>query len=117
MSDEHTCYAVQCEEVVERGVLMCVKHWGMLPDVLQLLIQEHRNSLRSSLIEAGPGEGGLEKPSTDYKAAVFVAISCVALQEGKPLPTLARSERASQGAETPGRHKTEEPQGAFRYPD
>jgi hypothetical protein len=74
---ERTCRAVGCNKTissieVERKVFLCTEHWQMLPVLLRRLL-----SLR-----ARQGE------NDDYLATVFVAISLVALDENKPLPSM-----------------------------
>ena len=100
---EHTCHAVGCSTIIPPRLFMCPAHWGRVSEILQKLIWRHYRE----------GQEIDKDPSVDYLATAFVAISCVALQEGKPLPQLA----LSQGAATPGRNKTTELQSAIPYPD
>jgi hypothetical protein len=75
---EHTCHAVGCGTVVAPRYLMCPRHWGMLPEILQNVVWHHYRE----------GQEIDKEPSTDWIATAFVAISVVALQEGKRMPTL-----------------------------
>jgi hypothetical protein len=113
---EHSCRAVGCPVI--GSIFMCPRHWGLVPEAVRILLVRHRGT--------NPGE----ESSTDYLATAFVAISCVALQEGKTLPTLdshimrtAAEAILAQGAENPVRHKTEQtelterPQASTPYPD
>lgn len=93
--NSHTCYAVGCQETVGAGMFMCAEHWAMVPELVQLLVLERY-------------QPGAEKMSTDFKATLFVAISCVVLAENnlltaenllkekKALPTLARTNTQRQ---------------------
>ncbi len=74
----HHCHAVDCEEAVPPKMHMCLKHWKMVPKAVQDLIWKHYR----------PGQENDKRPTVDYIATAFVSISCVALKEGKQLPTL-----------------------------
>lgn len=58
---------------------MCLRHWRMVPKVVQDLIWKHYRT----------GQENDKRPSVEYLAVAFVSVSCVALKEGKPLPVLA----------------------------
>lgn len=73
----HHCHAMGCEAKVAPKLHMCRKHWYMVPLEVRSLIWKHYR----------PGQEIDKNPSVEYMATAFVAISCVALQEGKPLPT------------------------------
>src|SRR5208337_1807731 len=75
---EHHCHAVGCSQSVPPKMHMCPKHWYMVPADVRSLIWKHYR----------PGQEIDKQPSIDYIATAFVSISCVALKEGKPLPTL-----------------------------
>lgn len=74
----HHCHAVDCVVEVPPSMHMCLAHWRMVPKVVQELIWKHYR--RGQEID--------KNPSVDYIATAFVSISCVAIKEGKPLPTL-----------------------------
>jgi hypothetical protein len=62
---------------------MCLAHWRMVPKVVQDLIWRHYR----------PGQEIDKQPSIDYLCTAFVSISCVALKEGKPLPSMDRHDK------------------------
>lgn len=74
----HYCHAVGCTTEVPPKLHMCLPHWRMVPKAVQDLIWKHYR----------PGQEIDKEPSIDYIATAFVSISCVALKEGKPMPTL-----------------------------
>lgn len=74
----HTCHAVGCEVEVPPKMHMCLKHWRMVPRDVQALIWKHYR----------PGQEIDKRPTVDYMAVAFVSISCVALKEGRKLPSL-----------------------------
>jgi hypothetical protein len=57
---------------------MCPEHWAKLPQPVQRLIWHHYRE----------GQEIDKSPTVDYIAAAFVAISLVALEEKKRMPTL-----------------------------
>jgi hypothetical protein len=65
---------------------MCARHWHMVPGAVQKLIWKHYR----------PGQEIAKNPSFEYLATAFVSISCVALLEGKPLPTLSLVEKKEE---------------------
>lgn len=75
----HNCHAVGCEIPVPPKMHMCLKHWRMVPKAVQELIWKHYRS----------GQEIDKRPTIEYIATAFVSISCVALKEGKNLPTLS----------------------------
>lgn len=79
----HHCHAIDCDIPVPPKMHMCLKHWRMVPKAVQELIWKHYRHEQE--ID--------KKPTIDYIATAFVSISCVALKEGKPLPTLAVLEK------------------------
>jgi hypothetical protein len=104
---EHTCHAVGCGTVIPPRLFMCPPHWARVPELLQQLIWRHYRE----------GQEVDKDPSVDYIATAFVAISAVALQEGKPLPTFGSQQMTSQGAEAPVQRKMTGVQSAIPYPD
>ena len=75
--NEHHCHAVDCTAIVPPKLHMCLKHWRMVPKTVQSLIWKHYR----------PGQEIDKNPSLDYIVTAFVSISCVALKEGKKLPS------------------------------
>ena len=57
---------------------MCLKHWRMVPKLVQDLIWAHYR----------PGQEIDKKPTPEYLYTAFVSISCVAMAEGKDLPVM-----------------------------
>lgn len=75
---EHRCHAVECDVLVPPKMHMCLAHWRMVPKAVQDLIWKHYRV----------GQEIDKQPTLEYIATAFVSASCVALKEGKPLPTL-----------------------------
>jgi hypothetical protein len=61
----------------------------MVPKLVQDLIWKHYR----------PGQEVDKQPTVDYICTAFVSISCVALLEGKTLPTMAARALPANGAE------------------
>lgn len=74
----HYCHAVGCEAPVPPKMHMCFRHWKMVPKLVQDLIWKHYRE----------GQEVSKTPSYEYIMTAFVSVSCVALKEGKPIPTL-----------------------------
>jgi hypothetical protein len=74
----HHCHAVDCKLEVPPEMHMCLKHWRMVPRLVQDLIWKHYRK----------GQEIDKQPSIEYVATAFISISCVALKEGKELPKL-----------------------------
>ena len=69
----HTCHAIACSVKVSPRLLMCRKHWYMVPKDLQTEVWRTYN----------PGqEEGKEDITTDYLIAAQQAICAVAVVEG-----------------------------------
>jgi hypothetical protein len=69
----HRCHAVDCDEKVRPRLLMCRKHWYMVPkairdEVLRLYV---------------PGQEVRKDPTEDYLNVAQRAINVVAGKEGK----------------------------------
>ena len=75
---EHYCHAEGCEVEVPPRMHMCLNHWRMVPKAVQELIWKHYRA----------GQEIDKRPTIEYIAVAFVSVSCVALKEGRPLPTL-----------------------------
>lgn len=70
----HRCHAIGCEKEVLPILLMCRKHWGMVPKDLQA---EVRRTYRY-------GQEIDKQPSPEYMAAAKAAIEAVRLAENPP---------------------------------
>lgn len=76
----HRCHARECKTIVPPKLLMCLKHWRMVPRPLQ---QQVWNTYR-------PGQENDKTPTRDYLQAAMAAIEAVAEKEDLPAqPTLA----------------------------
>lgn len=74
----HHCHAVDCNIEVPPKMHMCSAHWRLVPKTVQELIWKHYR----------PGQEIDKRPTIEYILVAFVSVSCVALREGKALPTL-----------------------------
>lgn len=76
---EHTCHATGCEKRVPPRMLMCGKHWRMVPKPQQDAVWATYR----------PGQERTKDPSREYLIAARAAINAVAEKEGRPtLPGL-----------------------------
>lgn len=71
----HTCHARGCSAPVKPELLMCFKHWRMVPRAIQ----------RAVWAAYRPGQCDDKRPSKEWHAAANAAIGAVARQEGQPL--------------------------------
>ena len=69
----HLCHAHGCEASVPPRMLMCRKHWGMVPRALQREIWKHFR----------PGQEIDKSPSAAYRQAQQAAIASVASRENE----------------------------------
>jgi hypothetical protein len=67
----HRCHAIGCEIPVEPKLLMCFRHWKMVPKFLQKEIWRWYR----------PGQEVDKKPSREYMAVQKLAIEAVAFLE------------------------------------
>ena len=67
----HHCHARQCEVPTPRRMLMCKRHWSMVPKKLQAAVWE---TFRE-------GQGTYSRPSKAWHAAADAAITYVAQKE------------------------------------
>ena len=65
------CFAKGCETRIARGLLMCARHWAMIPRGLQLAVTTH-NAARMRGMGAGP-----------YIDAIRAAAEAVAQKEAR----------------------------------
>lgn len=69
---KHTCHAEGCTRAVPPRLLMCARHWGMVPPALQGEVWRHYR----------PGQESDGKPITrEYADAARAAIRAVAVAE------------------------------------
>jgi hypothetical protein len=69
----HLCAAVDCTERIRRGLLMCPKHWRMVPKGLRLEIVEHLRLFQSALRAAKRSHRALRAAVKAAKDAVLTA--------------------------------------------
>ncbi|HIA51305.1 MAG TPA: hypothetical protein EYN91_04355 [Candidatus Melainabacteria bacterium] len=75
---EHTCHAIACGKPVTPKVLMCRKHWGMVPKDLQIGVwQTYR-----------PGQEKTKVVTREYMEARRKAIVAVAEKENIEIPRI-----------------------------
>ena len=70
---KHTCHAKGCAVEVPPKLLMCLKHWRMVPPHLQRQVWHWYR----------PGQEIDKQPSAEYLTAMEAAIDAVARQEQK----------------------------------
>lgn len=70
---KHHCHARDCEVPVPPKMLMCRKHWFMLP-------REKQNAIWRHYV---PGQEIRKDPTPEYLEAMQDAINAVARKEGK----------------------------------
>lgn len=82
----HTCHAYGCDVEVPPKMLMCLKHWRMVPRRLQALVWTHYR----------PGQEEDKQPSHDYILVQRAAVSAVFVAEGRTsrhfVPTVGSKE-------------------------
>lgn len=69
----HTCHARGCKTPVKPELLMCLRHWRMVPPKLQ----------RAVWSTYRPGQCDDKRPSREWHDAASAAIGYVALREGR----------------------------------
>lgn len=89
MSRKHTCHAEECETAVPPRMLMCARHWRMVPKPLQDAVYATYR----------PGQENDMRPSIEWLDAATSAENHVRVVEGyrpRPLPSelLARHAEA-----------------------
>lgn len=72
----HHCHAKGCEKVVPERMLMCKRHWGMVPKTLQKQVWATYRA----------GQEVTKDPSPEYLAAAQAAIAAVQKAESSKLP-------------------------------
>lgn len=72
----HKCAAVPCTKTVEDDLLMCLRHWRMVPKDIQRRIWQHYRRGQSAATS-----------SAEYNAAYDDAVNAVRTIEGRrPVP-------------------------------
>lgn len=71
----HHCHARNCQISVKPELLMCLKHWKMVPRKIQQAIWRYYRE----------GQCDDKNPSTEWHQATNAAIGYVAEKEGLPL--------------------------------
>lgn len=71
MTNKHTCHAKGCPKNIPPKLLMCLRHWRMVPRELQ----------RAVWATYRPGQEVDKRPSEDYLKAARAAIDAVAAKE------------------------------------
>lgn len=69
----HHCHAYGCKVACAPAVLMCRRHWAMVPLPLRLAVIKHYRR----------GQCADKRPTKDWLAAARAAINDVAKQEGR----------------------------------
>lgn len=83
MVAKHTCHARGCEKEIAPRLLMCLRHWRMVPPALQAEVWKWYR----------PGQESDKGPGYLYLIAMRNAINAVAALEGQPLlPAIPRLE-------------------------
>jgi hypothetical protein len=70
----HHCHAVGCRRRVKPELLMCLKHWNLVPKALQRAVWEAYR----------PGQCEDMRPSFEWLKAAGEAVEAVRIQEGLP---------------------------------
>lgn len=73
--EAHTCHARGCDKHVKPELLMCLKHWRMVPRAIQ----------RAVWATYRDGQCDDMSPSKEWHSAASAAIGFVARLEGKPI--------------------------------
>lgn len=68
----HHCHAHNCETNVPPRMLMCRRHWGMVPRSIQKKVWDHYR----------PGQEVDKRPSPEYLDVADEAVRAVAKKEG-----------------------------------
>ncbi|AAN02136.1 gp82 [Mycobacterium phage Barnyard] len=71
-SHEHVCHALRCNTPVEPKLLMCARHWRMVPQALKDRVWATYR----------PGQEETKDPSHEYVRAAMAAVNAVADKEG-----------------------------------
>ena len=69
----HECHAIGCKVAVPPKMLMCLRHWRMVPRPLQQRVWETYR----------PGQEATKDPSQEYMTEHLAAVAAVAQAEGR----------------------------------
>lgn len=72
LPNAHVCHAMGCKVVVDPALLMCKKHWRMVPKRIAQEVWRHYR----------PGQEIDKRPTEAFLAAAQSAINAVARKEG-----------------------------------
>lgn len=71
---DHKCHAFECSRSVERSLLMCKKHWALVPTDIQVRVKTHFRTEQCT---------GKVRPSHEWLKAAREAINFITKLEGK----------------------------------
>lgn len=75
---DHSCVALECSNPIPPGLLLCRKHWRILPDAAKALVKKHYD----------PEKVGAADPGMEHELAVSIAVAIVKEAEGHTLSEL-----------------------------
>lgn len=73
MPEQHHCHAFDCKKQVPPKLLMCLKHWKMVPRQIQAAVWNHYRK----------GQEIDKRPSKEYALVQRAAVWCVWVSEGR----------------------------------
>lgn len=79
----HHCHANDCPVITSPAMLMCARHWRMVPKAMQARVW--------STFKARGGVSDAPGSWADYYEACADAVEYVAFQEGKPIANTYRA--------------------------
>jgi len=71
LTPPHRCHAIGCEVQIPPRLLMCLKHWCLVPRPLQQAVWQHYRA----------GQERDKAPTSAYVAAALAAVRAVAARE------------------------------------
>lgn len=86
---QHRCHAKNCTVAVPPKLLMCLRHWRMVPREIQSRVWKHYR----------PGQERDKNPTTEYLQVMNEAIDAVAARESKR-PNAALCDGGPQSVES-----------------
>jgi len=81
MKNKHTCHAIDCSVETKPQLLMCTKHWSMVPKDIQNDIYSNYKSGQCDILKLGSQKK--VRPSIEWLKAARKAITHVRHAEGK----------------------------------
>ena len=85
----HICHARGCDRAVRPELLMCYRHWRMVPRGIQAAVYKHYRA----------GQCDDKRPSAEWHEAASAAIGFVALGEGHKITVAEASALKAAGYE------------------